>query len=105
LGHYQCPAPVFFQSAQSQPFSSYLSLYLLLSLLVRREGGEEAEKGPKKKETMADPEAPRATHEDDNSAMSYDEGEASSADETAHQAGSAGENPKKRKREKYQKTS
>jgi hypothetical protein len=54
---------------------------------------------------MADPEAPRATHEDDNSAMSYDEGEASSADETAHQAGSAGENPKKRKREKYQKTS
>lgn len=50
--------------------------------------------------------AAAATHEDTNSGLSYDEGEASSGDETAHQqSGSAGGNPKKRKREKYQKTS
>lgn len=50
------------------------------------------------------PNAPPA-EDDANSGISYEDGEASSGEETAHNPSSATENPKKRKREKYQKTS
>lgn len=53
---------------------------------------------------MASSNAPPA-EEDANSAVSYEDGDASSADDTAHNAASETNNPRKRKREKYQKTS
>ena len=54
---------------------------------------------------MAGSNAPPA-EEDANSVVSYEDGEASSADDTAHNnAASETNNPRKRKREKYQKTS
>lgn len=53
---------------------------------------------------MAGSNAPPA-EDDTNSVLSYEEGEATSADDAAHNAASEANNPRKRKREKYQKTS
>jgi hypothetical protein len=54
--------------------------------------------------TMGGANAPPA-EDDANSGVSYEDGEASSADETAHNTASESNNPKKRQRQKYQKTS